>query len=180
MRRAPVRRHPRPELVQWLSDNGSAYTAVETVDFATALNLVTCFTPIRSPESNSKCKTFVKTIKRDYVRMNPGPDALSVLQHIPAGVEDYKAASRVSLVHENSRRNALEHTRWGTGTQGAEAWERRGIAHRNTRGLVRERAMERKCGVGKTRSGARRFCKPVAGHRSAVPPGYRRGAAMAP
>jgi putative transposase len=68
-----------PEPVQWLADNGSAYTAAETVDFATALNLVACFTPVRSPESNGVCEAFVKTFKRDYVRVNPRPDAISVL-----------------------------------------------------------------------------------------------------
>ena len=40
--------------VEWLADNGSAYTAGETVDFATALNLVPCFTPVRSPESTDE------------------------------------------------------------------------------------------------------------------------------
>ena len=40
-----------PEPVQWLADNGSAYTAGETVDFATALNLVACFTPVRGPRA---------------------------------------------------------------------------------------------------------------------------------
>jgi putative transposase len=80
-----------PEPVQWLADNGSAYTAADTVDFATALNLVACFTPVRSPESNGVCEAFVKTFKRDYVRVNPRPDAISVLQQLPACFEDYNA-----------------------------------------------------------------------------------------
>jgi putative transposase len=63
--------------VQWLADNGSAYTAGETVDFATALNLVACFTPVRSPESNGVCEAFAKTIKRDYVRVRPDYPAAS-------------------------------------------------------------------------------------------------------
>jgi transposase InsO family protein len=79
------------EPVQWLADNGSAYTAGETVDFATALNLVACFTPIRSPESNGVCEAFVKTMKRDYVRVHPRPDAIAVLQQLPAWFEDYNA-----------------------------------------------------------------------------------------
>ena len=41
-----------PHPVQWLADNGSAYAAHDTRDFAVALNLVACFTPVRSPESN--------------------------------------------------------------------------------------------------------------------------------
>ena len=80
-----------PEPVQWLADNGSAYTAAETVDFATALNLVACFTPVRRPESNGVCEAFVKTFKRDYVRVNPRPNAISVLQQLPDWFEDYNA-----------------------------------------------------------------------------------------
>jgi putative transposase len=78
-----------PEPVQWLADSGSAYTAKETVDLATALNLVACFTPVRSPESNGVCEAFVKTFRRDYVRVNPRPDAASVLQQLAAWFEDY-------------------------------------------------------------------------------------------
>ena len=80
-----------PEPVQWLADNGSAYTAVETVDFATALNLVACFTPVRGPESNGVREAFVKTFKRDYVRVNPRPDAISVLRQLPAWFADHNA-----------------------------------------------------------------------------------------
>ena len=86
-RRFNALRAPLP--VQWLTDNGSAYTATETTDFAAALNLVPCFTPVRSPESNGVCEAFVKTLKRDYARVNPRPDAISVLQQLPAWFEDY-------------------------------------------------------------------------------------------
>jgi transposase InsO family protein len=80
-----------PHPVQWLPDNGSPYTAKDTVDFATALNLVACFTPVRSPESNGVCEAFVKTFKPDYARVNPRPDAIAVLQQLPAWFEDYNA-----------------------------------------------------------------------------------------
>lgn len=86
-RRFDALRAPLP--VQWLADNGSAYTAGETQDFATALGLIACFTPVRSPESNGVCEAFVKTIRRDYIRVNPTPDAISVLQQLPAWFEDY-------------------------------------------------------------------------------------------
>jgi transposase InsO family protein len=86
-RRFDAIRAPQP--VQWLADNGSAYTAAETTDFAAALNLVPCFTPVRSPESNGVCEAFVKTLKRDYARVNPRPDAISVLQQMPPWFEDY-------------------------------------------------------------------------------------------
>jgi transposase InsO family protein len=57
---------PGTEPIEHLSDNGSPYTAKETRDFAAALNLVPCFTPVRSPESNGMSEAFVKTFKRDY------------------------------------------------------------------------------------------------------------------
>ena len=78
-----------PHALEWLTDNGSVYTAHETRDFATALNLVPCFTPIQSPESNGISESFVKTFKRDYVRVNPLPDAITALRQIAGWIEDY-------------------------------------------------------------------------------------------
>lgn len=75
--------------VQWLADNGSAFTAAETLSFAAALNLVPCFTPVRSPESNGVSEAFVKTLKRDYARVQPRPDANTVLARIGAWITDY-------------------------------------------------------------------------------------------
>jgi transposase InsO family protein len=78
-----------PHAVRWLADNGSAYTARETLDFAAALGLVPCFTPVRSPESNGVSEAFVKTLKRDYARVQPRPDAATVLDQLPGWIEDY-------------------------------------------------------------------------------------------
>jgi len=75
--------------VQWLSDNGSAYVARDTLDFAAALSLMSCFTPVRSLESNGISEAFVKTFKRDYTCAQPRPDALTVLAQLPAWIEDY-------------------------------------------------------------------------------------------
>lgn len=77
------------EPVQWLTDNGSAYTAAETLAFAAALGLVPCFTPVRSPESNGVSEAFVKTLKRDYARVQPRPDADTVLARIGTWIADY-------------------------------------------------------------------------------------------
>jgi transposase InsO family protein len=96
-----------PEPVQWLADNGSAYTAGETVDFATALNLIACFTPVRSPESNGVCEAFVKTMKRDYVRVNPRPDAISVLQQLSAWFDDYNTTHPHSGLRMQSPREFI-------------------------------------------------------------------------
>lgn len=53
-RRFGALRAPHP--VQWLADNGSPYTAGATIDFATALNLVVCFTPVRSPKATASAR----------------------------------------------------------------------------------------------------------------------------
>ncbi|WP_424140393.1 integrase core domain-containing protein, partial [Roseomonas chloroacetimidivorans] len=53
---------------------------------------VACFTPVRSPESNGVSEAFVKTLKRDYARIHPRPDAAAVLQQLPAWIEDYNEA----------------------------------------------------------------------------------------
>jgi putative transposase len=83
--------HRAPHRVEWLSDNGSCYTAKETIDFAKAVGLASKFTPVRSPESNGMSESFVKTFKRDYVRCNPRPDAQTVIAQIDGWFEDYNA-----------------------------------------------------------------------------------------
>jgi transposase InsO family protein len=78
-----------PHPVEWLSDNGSIYTARDTRVFASPLNLVPCFTPVASPESNGMSKAFVKTLKRDYLRVSPVPDAKTALDQFAGWFDDY-------------------------------------------------------------------------------------------
>jgi transposase InsO family protein len=78
-----------PHAVEWLSDNGSAYTAHETLRLAHSLGLVPCFTPVRSPESNGMAEAFVKTFKRDYVYVHDRPDAATVLSQLDSWFDDY-------------------------------------------------------------------------------------------
>ena len=78
-----------PQPIQWLSDNGSAYRAHETIDFAIRLGLAPCFTPVRSPQSNGMSEAFVKTFKRDYVYVHDRPDAQTVLAQLSRWFEDY-------------------------------------------------------------------------------------------
>ncbi len=78
--------------VEYLTDNGSCYTAHETIEFALSLGLMPAFTPIRSPESNGMAESFVKTFKRDYVRCNPRPDAMTVLGQLDSWFEDYNTS----------------------------------------------------------------------------------------
>jgi putative transposase len=94
-RRFGAIRTPHP--IQWLSDNGSVYAAAKTIDLAIALGLVPCFTPIESPESNGIAEAFVKTFKRDYVRVNPIPNAATAVAAVGKWMADYNE------VHPHSR-----------------------------------------------------------------------------
>jgi putative transposase len=78
-----------PARIQWLSDNGPAYIAHETQNFARMMGMEVCTTPYYSPESNGMAESFVKTFKRDYVHMNPLHDAKTVLEKIPEWFQDY-------------------------------------------------------------------------------------------
>jgi transposase InsO family protein len=78
-----------PHPVQWLSDNVSIFAAHRTIEIALALNLVPCFTPVESPESNGMAEAFVKNFKRDYVRVSPRPDAETVMRHLSAWIDHY-------------------------------------------------------------------------------------------
>jgi putative transposase len=78
-----------PQAIEHLSDNGSCYTARDTRRFALALNLTPCFTPVASPQSNGMSEAFVKTFKRDYVRISSLPDAQTALRQITGWILDY-------------------------------------------------------------------------------------------
>src|SRR4051812_12084834 len=69
----PVNRLPVE--IEWLTDNGSCSLARETRRFARDVGLVPCTTPLESPQSNGMAEAFVRTLKRDYVRVSPVPDA---------------------------------------------------------------------------------------------------------
>ena len=96
-----------PSAIEHLSDNGSPYTAKDTRDFAAALNLLPCFTPVRSPESNGMSEAFVKTFKRDYVRVNPLPDAQTALRQIAGWIADYNDVHPHSALKMRSPREFI-------------------------------------------------------------------------
>ena len=62
-----------PVTIEWLTDNGSCYIAGDTRSFAREIGLEPRTTPIESPQSNGMAEAFVRTIKRDYVCINPCP-----------------------------------------------------------------------------------------------------------
>jgi putative transposase len=82
-----VKQLPIP--IEWLSDNGSPYTARETRRIARDIGLRPCTTPIESPQSNGMAEAFVKTFKRDYARVSRCADAASVLRQLDGWFEHY-------------------------------------------------------------------------------------------
>jgi len=50
--------------IEWLTDNGSCYTAIETKSFAKLLGLKPITTPVISPQSNGMAESFEKTLKK--------------------------------------------------------------------------------------------------------------------
>ena len=52
-----------PQSIQWLSDQGSQYKAIETVAYGTAWGFGVRATPAYSPESNGIAEAFVKLFK---------------------------------------------------------------------------------------------------------------------
>lgn len=80
-----------PDTIEWLSDNGSGYIAHETRAMARDIGLEPRTTPVRSPQSNGMAEAFVKTIKRDYVRVSPLPDARTVMESLPLWIEHYNS-----------------------------------------------------------------------------------------
>jgi putative transposase len=78
-----------PGTIEWLTDNGGCYLARETRRFAREIGLVPRTTPLESPQSNGMAEAFVRTLKRDYVRVSPVPDAASVLRQLPGWLTHY-------------------------------------------------------------------------------------------
>lgn len=78
-----------PQPIEWLSDNGSCYVARDTRNFVRGIGLLPKTTPLESPQSNGMAEAFVRTFKRDYVRVGHCPDAKTVLRSLPDGFNHY-------------------------------------------------------------------------------------------
>jgi transposase InsO family protein len=84
-----------PMPIEWLSDNGSPYTARETRRLGREIGLRPCTTPIESPQSNGMAETFVKTLKRDYAGSAHVPTR-------PACYVSSTAGSSTTMPHYNT------------------------------------------------------------------------------
>lgn len=84
----------RPDVpIQWLSDNGSIYTALDTLCTAERLHLVPITTPPSSPQSNGMSEAFVNTMRRDYIAGADLSTAAVVIAQIPGWLADYNAVA---------------------------------------------------------------------------------------
>ena len=75
--------------IRWLTDNGSAYRAHETRQFARELDLEPCTTAISSSQSNGMAERLVKTMKEDYIAFIPKPNVITALHNLAEAFEHY-------------------------------------------------------------------------------------------
>ncbi|MBD9506776.1 IS3 family transposase [Ensifer sp. ENS10] len=78
-----------PQPIEWLTDNGSCFIAKDTKSLLRDIGMEPRSTPVRSPQSNGMAEAFVKTFKRDYVSVNPTPDAETVIAQLPFWFDHY-------------------------------------------------------------------------------------------
>jgi putative transposase len=101
--------------IQWLSDNGGIYTALDTLCTAERLHLVPITTPAYSPQSNGMSEAFVNTLRRDYIAGADLSSADAVLARVAEWFADYNAIAPHSALGMQS---PVEYRR-GTGREDA-------------------------------------------------------------
>jgi putative transposase len=79
----------------------------QTKSFARELGLEPLTTPVTSPQSNGMAEAFVHTIKRDYARVDPMPDASTVLKTLPRWFDHYNAIHPHSALRYRSPREFI-------------------------------------------------------------------------
>jgi putative transposase len=80
---------PSSHVLEFLSDNGSAYVAAQTRQMARSLGLKPINTPVCSPQSNGMAESFVNTFRRDYLSRMDLSDACAVMRQLPAAFEHF-------------------------------------------------------------------------------------------
>ena len=80
-----------PETIEWLTDNGSIYTAAETRSLTKELGLKSVTTSVSSPQSNGMAESFVKTLKRDYAKLANRPVSKTVRSQLKDWFDDYNS-----------------------------------------------------------------------------------------
>ena len=96
-----------PRTIEWLSDNGSGYIAKRPRAFARDLGFEPLTTPVTSPQSNGMAEAFVRTIKRDYARVDLLPDASTVIESLPLWFEPLQRVHPHSALRYQSPREFI-------------------------------------------------------------------------
>lgn len=95
------------ELLEWLTDDGSAYKAHETKAFARMLGLEPCTTAVRSTESNGIEESLVKTKKRDYISFMQKPDSQAAVTNLAVAFGHYNEQNPHSALGYRSPREYI-------------------------------------------------------------------------
>ncbi len=104
-----------PVEIEWLTDNGSGYTADKTRAFACGIGLKPLTTPVCSPQSNGMAESFINTMKHDYVAFMPKSDAATAARHLAIAFEHYNEHHPHSALEYRSPREFRR--RMGSSTQ---------------------------------------------------------------
>ena len=78
-----------PQKIQWLTDQGPQYKAIQTVAYGEDWGFDVRTTPAYSPESNGMAEAFVKLFKRDYVYVNDLWTGDAVIRQLQGWFDDY-------------------------------------------------------------------------------------------
>ena len=100
-----------PEPIEWLTDNGSCYTVRDTRTFARDIGLLPRTTPVSSPQSSGMAEAFVRTLKRDYVRVNSRPIARTVIEQLTGWLTHYNEVHPHRALGYRSPREFIAQTR---------------------------------------------------------------------
>ena len=107
-----------------------------------------CFTAVRSPESEGIGEASIKTVKCNYSRVHPCPDALTVPRQLPAWIEAYNqftytAACTCAHLVNSSRLGLTQPRGWFNRGQ---LYDSKPIHHEwNERPLQRKRSGATRC-----------------------------------
>jgi putative transposase len=83
-----------PHIVVWQTTRASSYLAAGTRALARKIGLEPHITPARIPQWIGAAEALVRTVKRDYVRVSPCPDARTVIAQLAVWFEHYNAVRR--------------------------------------------------------------------------------------
>lgn len=110
-------------IIEFLSDNGSAYIAKTTRELAKSLGLKPINTPVCSPQSNGMAESFVNTFRRDYEWKLDKSSAQAVLEQLHEHFEHYNEVHPHSSLKMMSPRQYRLHVKQQQQEQNRDAQE---------------------------------------------------------